>query len=49
MWNHGVHLLSGSAMTNMQPLQGTTTYIICPPSAQTPSACTVILHTANNG
>jgi hypothetical protein len=40
MWNHGVHLLSGSAYdANMQPLQGTTTYIICPPSAQTPSAC----------
>jgi hypothetical protein len=31
MWNHGVHLLSGSAYDlNLNPLQGTTTYITCP-------------------
>jgi hypothetical protein len=31
MWNHGVHLLSGSAYDlNLNPLQGTTTYIVCP-------------------
>jgi hypothetical protein len=32
MWNHGVHLLSGSAYDlNLEPLQGTTTYVVCPP------------------
>jgi hypothetical protein len=32
MWNHGVHLLSGSAYdANLEPLTGTTTYVICPP------------------
>jgi hypothetical protein len=32
MWNHGVHILSGSAYDlNLNPLQGTTTYIVCPP------------------
>jgi len=32
MWNHGVHILSGSAYdANLFPLQGTTTYIVCPP------------------
>jgi hypothetical protein len=32
MWNHGVHLLSGSANDlNLNPLQGTTTYVVCPP------------------
>ena len=36
MWNHGVHLLSGSAYDlNLMPLQGATTYIQCPPSATT--------------
>jgi len=31
MWTHGVHLLSGSAYDlNLKPLQGTTTYIVCP-------------------
>jgi hypothetical protein len=36
MWNHGVHLLSGSAYDlNLNPLQGTTTYIVCPRSATT--------------
>src|SRR5580658_1084157 len=34
MWNHGVHILSGSAYdANLEPLQGTTTYIVCPPGA----------------
>jgi hypothetical protein len=32
MWNHAVHLLSGSAYDlNLNPLPGTTTYIVCPP------------------
>jgi hypothetical protein len=32
MWNHGVHLFSGSAYDlNLEPLQGMTTYVICPP------------------
>jgi hypothetical protein len=36
MWNHGVHILSGSAYDlNLFPLRGTTTYIVCPPSATT--------------
>jgi Carboxypeptidase regulatory-like domain len=36
MWNHGVHLLSGSAYDlNLNPLQGTTTYVVCPPTATT--------------
>jgi hypothetical protein len=31
MWNHGVHILSGSAYDlNLNPLQGTTTYVVCP-------------------
>jgi len=34
MWNHGVHLLSGSAYDlNLNPLRGTTTYIVCPPGS----------------
>jgi len=36
MWNHGVHLLSGSAYDlNLNPPQGTTTYIVCPPNTIT--------------
>jgi len=36
MWNHGVHILSGSAYDlNLDPLQGTTTYVVCPASATT--------------
>lgn len=36
MWNHGVHILSGSAYDmNLTPLQGTTTYIICPANVTT--------------
>ena len=34
MWNHGVHILSGSAYDlNLNPLQGTTTYVVCPSGA----------------
>lgn len=34
MWNHGVHILSGSAYdANLKPLQGATTYIVCPSGA----------------
>ncbi|MGD0894017.1 MAG: TonB-dependent receptor [Terracidiphilus sp.] len=34
MWNHGVHLLSGSAYDlNLMPLQGSTTYVVCGPNA----------------
>jgi hypothetical protein len=36
MWNHGLHLLSGSSYDlNLNPLQGTTTYVVCPPGATT--------------
>ncbi len=36
MWNHGVHILSGSAYDlNLEPPQGTTTYTMCPPGATT--------------
>jgi hypothetical protein len=36
MWNHGVHLLSGSAYDlNLNPLQGRTNYIVCPPNTAT--------------
>ena len=39
MWNHGVHLLSGSAYDlNLMPLQGATTYIVCA-SAASPVPC----------
>jgi len=32
MFNHGVHIISGSAYdANLPPLTGTTTYIVCPP------------------
>lgn len=35
MWNHGVHILSGSAYDlNLMPPSGTTTYIVCPPGTQ---------------
>jgi len=52
MWNHGVHLLSGSAYDlNLKPLQGTTTYIVCPPSATTLpcSGQTITLPNMDNG
>lgn len=46
MWNHGLHILAGSAYDlNLNPLQGTTTYIVCPPgtviaSGTTSAPCT---------
>jgi len=52
MWNHGVHLLSSSAYDlNLNPLQGTTTYIVCPPSATTApcSGPTINLPNMDNG
>jgi hypothetical protein len=52
MWNHGVHLLSGSAYdANLNPLQGTTTYIVCPPGTITApcSGRTITLPTMDNG
>jgi hypothetical protein len=52
MWNHGVHLFSGSAYDlNLQPLQGTTTYTVCPPGATT-APCTgrtITLPNMDNG
>jgi hypothetical protein len=34
MWTHGVHLISGSAYDlNLTPPTGTTTYVVCPPTA----------------
>jgi len=36
VWNHALHLLSGSAYDlNLNQLQGTTTYIVCPPGTTT--------------
>jgi Carboxypeptidase regulatory-like domain/TonB dependent receptor len=36
MFNHGVHILSGSAYDlNLMPLTGTTTYYVCPPNTAT--------------
>jgi hypothetical protein len=52
MWNHGVHLLSGSAYdANLNPLQGTTTYVVCPPGTTTApcSGQTVTLPNMDNG
>ena len=52
MWNHGVHILSGSAYDlNLKPLAGTTTYIVCPPSATTApcSGPTYVLPNMDNG
>jgi hypothetical protein len=52
MWNHGVHILSGSAYDlNLEPLQGTTTYIVCPPTATTApcSGQTIVLPNMDNG
>jgi hypothetical protein len=52
MWNHGLHLLSGSAYDlNLKPLQGTTTYVVCPP-ATTAAPCggpAVTLPNMDNG
>ena len=52
MWNHGVHLLSGSAYDlNLNPLRGATTYVVCPPNATTApcSGPTVRLPNMDNG
>ena len=52
MWNHGLHLISGSAYDlNQFPLQGTTTYITCPPGATTApcSGRAVVLPNMDNG
>jgi hypothetical protein len=52
MWNHGVHILSGSAYDlNLLPLQGATTYITCSPSATTApcSGPAVTLPNMDNG
>jgi hypothetical protein len=36
MWNHGVHLISGTAYdANLEPLVGRTTYTVCPPGTTT--------------
>ena len=52
MWNHGVHLFSGSAYDlNLQPLRGTTTYTVCPPGTTT-APCTgrtITLPNMDNG
>jgi hypothetical protein len=52
MWTHAVHLLSGSAYDlNLNPLQGTTTYVVCPPNA-TVAPCsgpTITLPNMDNG
>ncbi len=52
MFNHGVHILSGSAYDlNLFPLRGTTTYIVCPPGATT-APCTgpsYVLPNMDNG
>jgi len=52
MWNHGVHILSGSAYdANLIPLTGTTTYITCPPGTTTApcSGPTISLPNMDNG
>jgi hypothetical protein len=52
MWNHAAHLLSGSAYdVNLNPLQGTTTYIVCPPNTATLpcSGPSISLPTMDNG
>jgi hypothetical protein len=54
MWNHGVHLLSGSAFDlNLMPLTGTTTYIVCPPgtpaTAQSCGGQTIVLPNMDSG
>src|SRR5271155_1793470 len=52
MWNHGVHILSGSAYdANLMPLTGTTTYITCPAGTTTApcSGPTISLPNMDNG
>jgi Carboxypeptidase regulatory-like domain/TonB dependent receptor len=48
MWNHGVHILSGSAYDmNLIPLEGKTTYIVCPANV-TALPCTGPTYTLPN-
>ncbi len=52
MWNHGLHILSGSAYDlNLMPLAGTTTYTVCPPGTTTAPCAgpTITLPTMDNG
>jgi len=52
MWNHGVHIISGTAYdANLEPLKGTTTYVFCTPSPLTGtcSGRTVTLPNMDNG
>jgi hypothetical protein len=52
MWTHGVHLLSGSAYDlNLNPPQGTATYIVCPPGTTTAPCAgpTIVLPNMDNG
>jgi Carboxypeptidase regulatory-like domain len=52
MWNHGLHILSGSAYDlNLMPLNGATTYIRCPATAITVpcSGPTIKLPNMDNG
>jgi hypothetical protein len=52
MWNHAMHLVSGSAYDlNLNPLQGTTTYVVCPAGTTTApcSGKTVTLPNMDNG
>jgi hypothetical protein len=52
IWTHGVHILSSNAYDlNLNPLQGTTTYIVCPPGTTTAPCAgpTVILPNMDNG
>jgi hypothetical protein len=52
MWNRGVDILSGSAYdANLNPLQGTTTYVVCPPSVASsanPAPCSGPTYTLPN-
>ena len=52
IWTRGVHLLSGSANDlNLNPLQSTTTYIVCPPGTTTVPCAgkTITLPNMDNG
>ena len=52
MWNHGVHILSGSAYDlNLMPVTGTTTYIVCPAGVTTApcSGQSITLPNMDNG
>jgi hypothetical protein len=48
IWNHGVHLVAGSAYDlNLNPPQGTTTYTVCPPNTSV-APCTGNTYTGPN-